>query len=209
MSEYAKSNTHSSFCSAPGSRSSDVPLVNPATKIANESYSGPFSPTVAFHASDRVASPIPDKFDFLPSNFDVFVTRDPEADDDLHDPGPMMPRKGADRMIMESKALAGRTVFWSSRGWLNAIGLLILAVTLVTLFAGYPIISYFVRHPFGTLGGFNLGGINASGQVPEIQGFRGLIDVDTPQSAMTKTGADGKLYQLVFSDEFNQDGRTC
>ncbi|KAG0141298.1 hypothetical protein CROQUDRAFT_51909 [Cronartium quercuum f. sp. fusiforme G11] len=119
-----------------------------------------------------------------------------------------MPRKGADRLIIESKSLAGRTALWSSRGWLNAIGLLILATTLVTLFAGYPIISYFIRHPFGTLGGYNLGGINGSGQVPDIQGFRGLIDVDTPREALTKIGADGKEYQLVFSDEFNQDGRT-
>ena len=31
--------------------------------------------------------------------------------------------------------------------------------------AGYPIISHFTRHEQSTLGGFNLGGTNASGQV--------------------------------------------
>jgi beta-glucan synthesis-associated protein KRE6 len=31
--------------------------------------------------------------------------------------------------------------------------------------AGYPIISHFTKHQQSTLGGFNLGGINASGQV--------------------------------------------
>ena len=31
--------------------------------------------------------------------------------------------------------------------------------------AGYPIISHFTKHDQSTLGGFNLGGINASGQV--------------------------------------------
>jgi beta-glucanase (GH16 family) len=37
--------------------------------------------------------------------------------------------------------------------------------------------------------------------------YRGLIDPDTPESALTRTGFDGKEYQLVFSDEFNTDGR--
>lgn len=189
------SSTHNSFSSAAGSRFSEAP-VNCLSPAAGSTILRP--PT-----------PIGGEFEFLPNNLDVFMTKEAEPDDDLHDPGPTMPRKGADRMIVESKALAGRAVLWSTRGWLNAIGLLILATTLVTLFAGYPIISYFVRHPFGTLGGYNLGGINASGQVPEIQGFRGLIDVDTPRDVLVKTGADGKQYQLVFSDEFNQDGRTC
>jgi beta-glucanase (GH16 family) len=35
-----------------------------------------------------------------------------------------------------------------------------------------------------------------------------LIDTDTPSSAMTRTGFDGEEYDLVFSDEFNVDGRT-
>lgn len=49
---------------------------------------------------------------------------------------------------------------------------------------------------------------NSTGQVPEIAGFRALIDRDTPASALTKTGQDGNEYTLVFSDEFNVDGRT-
>ncbi|KAE8182826.1 hypothetical protein CF335_g8512, partial [Tilletia laevis] len=37
----------------------------------------------------------------------------------------------------------------------------------------------------------------------------GLIDQDTPASAMNKTSSDGKRkMKLVFSDEFNEDGRT-
>ncbi|CCO34499.1 Beta-glucan synthesis-associated protein KRE6 AltName: Full=Killer toxin-resistance protein 6 [Rhizoctonia solani AG-1 IB] len=77
------------------------------------------------------------------------------------------------------------------------------------LFAGYPIITYLTNAPLSTLGAYNLGGINASGQVPEIQGFRGLIDRDTPKSAYTRTShLDGTSYDLVFSDEFNVDGRS-
>lgn len=44
-------------------------------------------------------------------------------------------------------------------------------------------------------------------QIPEMPTYRGLIDPDTPQDALTRTGFDGKEYQLVFSDEFNVDGR--
>ena len=36
----------------------------------------------------------------------------------------------------------------------------------------------------------------------------GLIDPDTPKSAMTKTAPDGSKLKLVFSDEFNTNGRT-
>ena len=58
-------------------------------------------------------------------------------------------------------------------------------------------------------GGFNLGGTNATGQVPNITGNFGLIDRDTPASAMTKTSyTSGEEFVLVFSDEFNTDGRT-
>lgn len=35
-----------------------------------------------------------------------------------------------------------------------------------------------------------------------------LIDTDTPDSAKSRTGFDGEQYELVFSDEFNVDGRT-
>lgn len=35
-----------------------------------------------------------------------------------------------------------------------------------------------------------------------------LIDPETPEEAKTRTGYDGEEYELVFSDEFNTDGRT-
>ncbi|CAG8626984.1 6359_t:CDS:2, partial [Dentiscutata heterogama] len=35
-----------------------------------------------------------------------------------------------------------------------------------------------------------------------------FIDIDTPESAHTKIASDGTIYKLVFSDEFNKDGRT-
>ena len=54
-----------------------------------------------------------------------------------------------------------------------------------------------------------MGGINATGQVPTLPGNYGLIDRDTPQSAYTtKSYHTGDEMVLVFSDEFNVDGRT-
>lgn len=45
--------------------------------------------------------------------------------------------------------------------------------------------------------------------MPLIDGNHGLIDRETPQDAYTKPSwADGSEMQLVFSDEFNTDGRT-
>lgn len=47
-----------------------------------------------------------------------------------------------------------------------------------------------------------------TGQVPSIGNF-GLIDKDTPSNAYRKTSyVDGSTYELVFSDEFNTDGRS-
>ena len=55
-----------------------------------------------------------------------------------------------------------------------------------------------------------MGGTNASGQVPDIPNLPVLIDKDTPAEIRNgiRTGYDGNEYQLVFSDEFNEDGRT-
>lgn len=52
-------------------------------------------------------------------------------------------------------------------------------------------------------------GVNGTGQIADLPGLiSGLIDPDTPESVKTRTGFDGKKYELVFSDEFNVDGRT-
>ncbi|KIK08000.1 glycoside hydrolase family 16 protein [Laccaria amethystina LaAM-08-1] len=118
--------------------------------------------------------------------------KDPDLDDALHNPD-----HGRDRNF---------TLF-SLRGWVNAIAIVVLIAGLVTLFVGYPVINYYSHLP-PRIKGYNLGGINGTGQIPDLPNLPGLIDPDTPASAMTRTGSDGKTYNLVFSDEFNTDGRT-
>lgn len=119
-----------------------------------------------------------------------------EPDDFLHDPDPALDSL-ADRRI----------IFWSGRGWMNVASLAILIGGLIALFALYPIITYVIRQAPGIIG-WNLGGINGTGQVPDIPGLPGLIDATTPDNAKSRTGFDGEKYNLVFSDEFNTDGRT-
>ncbi|WWD00464.1 hypothetical protein V866_007379 [Kwoniella sp. B9012] len=111
----------------------------------------------------------------------------------------------------ERKDLSTPFDITSWRGWANALTLLTLAAGGVMLFAGYPIIAWYYGNSNSSganTSGYNLGGINGSGQYPSITGLPSLIDSDTPSDSYTKTGSDGNEWTLVFSDEFNKDGRT-
>lgn len=119
-----------------------------------------------------------------------------DLDDELHNPDPI------------GDALLDRSFdIFSLRGWATATSLVVLLGGLLALFVGYPVVVNFT-HPGPPIKGFNLGGINGTGQVPLLTNFPQMIDADTPMSAYTYTGADGKKYDLVFSDEFNVDGRS-
>ncbi|KAI0318046.1 glycoside hydrolase family 16 protein [Amylostereum chailletii] len=127
----------------------------------------------------------------------------PEADDELHNPDP-------------KNAGHGRGHIFTFRGIANLGFLLILAVGIMILLCDflprYPLYSHFTAHHQTTQGAFGLGGTNASGQVPAFPnpGFPELIDVHTPKEAYTKTSfqSPGDEWDLVFSDEFEVDGRS-
>lgn len=124
----------------------------------------------------------------------------PDVDDYLHNPDPEIER------MLDKQWTA-----WSFRGWFN-VGLLVtIIIVLVGLFAGWPIYRFVIKGGFPNGSninlGYNIGGINSTGQVPNT-GLPNLIDKDTPQAAYTRTGFDGEAYNLVFSDEFNVEGRT-
>ena len=119
-------------------------------------------------------------------------------DDALHNPDPVL-----DALLDRAWSL------FSLRGWINIGALVILLFALLALFTSYPIITW-VRLMQSPLpgDGFNLGGINGSGQVPDLPNMPHLIDPTTPQEVYERKGHDGFDYALVFSDEFNVDGRT-
>ncbi|KAI0698410.1 glycoside hydrolase family 16 protein [Cerioporus squamosus] len=156
------------------------------------------------YVSGRVASmpaSLSDKYSLSPdpTSWGAHLSVDhPEHDDFLHNPDPRR----------DYKSDKGGHIF-TSRGLANLGCLLIMSAGMLMLFAGYPLITYFTKKPLSTNGGFNLGGVNASGQVPSIPGNWGLIDLATPQDAHTYPDyITGKQWQLIFSDEFNEDGRT-
>ncbi|KIK67788.1 glycoside hydrolase family 16 protein [Collybiopsis luxurians FD-317 M1] len=120
----------------------------------------------------------------------------PENDDYLHNPD-----------VRRGKIVDHVGTVFTGRGLANVGFLLLLCGALLLLFIGYPVLT-FVRKAQTEASALNALGINASGQVPEIGNF-GLIDLDTPNDAYTKKSLrDGKEWRLVFSDEFNEDGRT-
>ncbi|KAK0195186.1 beta-glucan synthesis-associated [Armillaria mellea] len=121
-----------------------------------------------------------------------------EPDDDIHSP-----KERSDEV-----EIGGHVI--SIRGVTNLGCLIMLCAGILALFIGYPVASYVTSRGLSNQGGFNLGGLNASGQVPDIPGNFGLIDLDTPREAYTVSSWNdpSRNLQLVFSDEFNTDGRT-
>ncbi|KAK0464977.1 beta-glucan synthesis-associated [Desarmillaria tabescens] len=182
---------HANFARGPSS----LRTVNSSTSINDSPYNvnGSRVPSLAPSISDKFSlSPDPAAWgsDISPNHA--------EPDDYLHNPDPRRDRKNDN----------GGSVF-TYRGLTNLGCIVVLGLGLVSLFAGYPIISYFTTHDISSLGGFNLGGINASGQVPSMPGNWGMIDLDTPQDAYTiKAFTNDNEFQLVWSDEFNVDGRS-
>ncbi|KAF8902636.1 beta-glucan synthesis-associated protein [Mucidula mucida] len=122
-----------------------------------------------------------------------------EPDDHIHTPSQEKSRE---------KEYDGHAV--SMRGLSNLGCLALLCIGILALFVGYPVISFYTRIPLSNQGGFNLGGLNASGQIPDIAGNWGLIDEETPKAAynIKSWEDDSKTMRLVFSDEFNTDGRS-
>ena len=70
--------------------------------------------------------------------------------------------------------------------------------------AGYPITTYILD-----LNASSTLAATSTSNVTNITSLRGLIDPDTPDDAYTRTGYNdsSKTFKLVFSDEFEKDGR--
>ncbi|PIL27407.1 hypothetical protein GSI_10555 [Ganoderma sinense ZZ0214-1] len=133
---------------------------------------------------------------FVPYAYDPEVEKDlPDDDDDyLHTPD----------------YGRGKHAYWSWRGILNVGVIIIFLVALLALFVCYPLVDFY-RNEARNLAIAANTRVNSSGQIPvptSSFAMPQLIDSETPDSAKTRTGFDGVEYELVFSDEFNTDGRT-
>nr|XP_018262958.1 glucosidase [Kwoniella dejecticola CBS 10117]OBR85116.1 glucosidase [Kwoniella dejecticola CBS 10117] len=172
------------------------------------SSSSRFGPTASIGAGAG-AGGVTSSFESQPAGLhqrfthDELQDQDDEMDDHLHT------FTAAELKNVDHNASLNLT---SWRGWANALTLGFIAMAVVGIFALYPIFDFFLLRDDNSLGantaGYNLGGINATGQYPSIPGLPKLIDDDTPEDVKHRTGFDGEPWSLVFSDEFNKDGRT-
>ncbi|TFK87206.1 glycoside hydrolase family 16 protein [Polyporus arcularius HHB13444] len=132
----------------------------------------------------------------------VAYAYDPEIEKDLPDDD--------DDFLHRPEYGHDRHTYWSWRGILNIGVLVILIAALLTLFICYPLVDFF-RNEARNLAITANTQINVTAPAaPPVEAFTmpQLVDPDTPDSAKTRTGFDGEQYELVFSDEFNVDGRT-
>ncbi|KAG7086517.1 hypothetical protein E1B28_002469 [Marasmius oreades] len=121
-----------------------------------------------------------------------------DEEDVLHDPKASPEQEK--RLYSSASGVSWRGV-WN-------VGMLVLLVAgLLSLFLLYPIILEVRDATRKALIGDNIR-VNATGQIPSLNAVRDLVDRDTPESAKTRKGFDGEDYVLVFSDEFEQPGRT-
>ncbi|TFK60546.1 beta-glucan synthesis-associated [Pluteus cervinus] len=118
----------------------------------------------------------------------------PDEEDKLHDPNEKLPPKG------------GYPGFpW--RGIANVSVLATLILALLFLFIFYPVWTFYHDRAINEAIDGNIL-INGTGQAPVLFQMPNLIDPETPDDAKSRPGFDGNEYTLVFSDEFNTEGRT-
>ncbi|POS84629.1 beta-glucan synthesis-associated [Erysiphe pulchra] len=139
---------------------------------------------------------VSEKYNIMPSAGLLLFPEDVEKDDWLHNPDP------------NDKDMDGCDIF-TKRGMANVGGLVLICLGVLFLFIGYPVLT-FVRSIIDPTSGACAADPNClSDTLPLLKNQRtGLIDPDTPKSVYSKTSNDGKKLKLVFSDEFNVDGRT-
>ncbi|OMP85428.1 Beta-glucan synthesis-associated protein KRE6 [Diplodia seriata] len=138
-----------------------------------------------------------EKYNITPSAGLLLFPEDVEKDDWLHEPDP------ADKEPRDCN-------IWNKRGMLNVGGLALLSLGLLVLFIGYPILTFAQKliDPTGNACAKDPNCIDVEQDL--LKNIRhGLIDPDTPDNVKSrKSHYSGKKQVLVFSDEFNTDGRT-
>lgn len=94
---------------------------------------------------------------------------------------------------------------WSMRGFFNLGTLLLLVLCVLMLFLGYPVLhDVTVRRQQNSLVSPIDTPLNSLSELS-----RSLVDPDTPEEARTTINShNNKTMRLVFSDEFNRDGRS-
>lgn len=138
-----------------------------------------------------------------------------EEDDFLHNADP------EEEARLDKRRFRDDIKYMNKRTFGGFVGLLALILGGLVLFVVVPAITFtgaYVHPKHDTIasgngsGGSGSGGSNevlTSYKFPTLAAIRtNLVDSDTPSSAKTRKAKDGSNWQLVFSDEFNAEGRT-
>ncbi|KAI9500235.1 hypothetical protein GGI25_001170 [Coemansia spiralis] len=107
-------------------------------------------------------------------------------------------------------------LLWSGHGWCNVVTLFIILIVLLFVFIGLPVLSHFDwghkhTHTTAPVSDYDLAlhelALNYTSVGQALDPKSALVDSDSPQG-LTWTSVESKVWKLVFSDEFNKDGRT-
>ncbi|KLJ08370.1 hypothetical protein EMPG_16201 [Blastomyces silverae] len=172
--------------------------------VVREGTGYAFNPMWEYPSHSRIASDddpvttqtVMEKYAILPNENLLVFPEDVEKDDYLHNPDPN--EKDRDCNV------------WTRRGAVNVLGLAAVVLGILSLFIIYPVLTFMEKltEPTASVCADNPLCLDV-GPIPHLQNIRtSLIDPDTPESAKSKISANGKKWKLVFSDEFNKDGRT-
>ncbi|KAL8287312.1 hypothetical protein RQP46_003764 [Phenoliferia psychrophenolica] len=181
----------------PNPRTSSYSTYTPRRDSLSPSELGPESPpdlrkSGYFDDKYEDGPPIKERLAEARKNPDVALLwndSNTDVDDYLHQPDPAVERH-LDRQF----GFSWSRLFDSSM-------LIVLIVVIVGLFGGC------IKGGFATNIKDSTTGRTIPGQVPNTT-LPGLIDAATPTNVYSRKGFDGNTYNLVFSDEFNNDGRT-
>lgn len=151
-------------------------------------------------------------FGGYPASFFPLTLDEKEDDDYIHNPNDEEEARLDKRRFIEDFKHMDR------RSFLGLLGILFLFMAAVVIFIVLPAITFSGvvyhdhHHPASTN---NTSSSNSTSkllteyQYPKLAAIRTtLVDPDTPDSASTREAKDGSKWELVFSDEFNADGRT-
>lgn len=196
---FAQSPDQSAFSSRRTSWSSDVGVSENRPFVHN-----PFDDSRAVSRAgsddeDLNTQTVSQKYNIVPTDGLILFPEDVEKDDDLHNPD-----------LLQEKDRA--CDLFNLRGF-NLLFLIVFSLGLLMVFIGWPILVFVKPEETSDTNESNCDPGDTLcldvGPRPLLKNIRtGLIDPDTPESAKTKVAVDGKTWNLVFSDEFNTDGRT-
>ncbi|KGQ98069.1 beta-glucan synthesis-associated protein KRE6 [Candida albicans P87] len=153
--------------------------------------------------SDKSTSPFPNDFSpfggYPASSFPLSID-EKEPDDYLHNPDPVQDAEyEKNRFMHDLKNMDKRSLG-------GLIGFIILFIAALAVFIILPALTYSgATNPYHP----ESYEVLTKYSYPMLSAIRmNLVDPDTPESAYKKKAKDGSEWVLVFSDEFDAEGRT-